>query len=218
MGKKICKRPEFKEKMAAWKIGSSFDNGVELGFDSPYGVTGWGENYVIIQKGKLVANTNGIVSIKEKNKKKQIHLQKLNKLYFPKLKCGPLFFFGKVKADVYSVLTDIYTYQTINCVKSQYNVSVSYQMHLKIKDAAQICERLLVKTNSSYYTEKSVIAVVETLAKQACEKIIPTLSFSPCRLTVNKSSTSKEAVEFAEKFKAYLKADLAAIGYELSFS
>ena len=216
MAKKIYKRPEFKETLAAWKLGSSFEKGVELGFDSPYGVTGWGEHFVIVQKGKLVADTDGIVSISKKNNKTKVKFKKLNRLYFPKLKCSLLS--KKVKADVYSVATDIYTYQTINCTKSQYNVSVAYQMHLKIKDAAEICERLLVKTNSSYYTQKSLISVVEALAKQACEKIIPTLSFAPCRLTVNKTATSKEAVEFAEKFKAYLKLDLAAIGYELIFS
>lgn len=216
MGKKIAKRPEFKEKMAAWKIGSSFDKNVELGFDSPYGVTGWGEHYVIIQKGRLVGVTGGIVNVKEKNKKKIINFEKLNKRFFPKLKCG--LFSSTVKADVYSVATDIYTYQTINCSKLQYSVSVSYQLHLKIKDACQICERLLVKTNSSYYTQKSLISVVDELAKQACDRIIPTLSFSPCRLTVNKSSTSKESTEFAEKFKYALTQDLAAIGYELSFS
>lgn len=215
MGKKICRRPDFKEKMAAWRIGRVFDKGVELGYDSPYGVTGFGDHFVIIQKGKLVGDTKGLIGVKEKNGKKTILLEKLNKKYFPKLKCGLLS--KKVKADVYSVTTDIYTYPTINCSKQNYNLSVSFYAHLTIKDPCQICNRLLEKTKSDRYTEKSLCGVYEELAKQACEQIIPTLSFGPCRLTVNKHATSKESLEVAQKFKYVLTQDFNSLGYNLSF-
>lgn len=217
MGKKICRRPEFKEKMAAWRIGRTFEKGMELGYDSPYGVTGFGDHFVIVQKGKLVGDTSGYIGSKEQKGKKlkKIMLEKLNKKYFPKLRCG--LFSKKIKANIYSVTTNINTYPTINCSKNGYNLSVSFYAHLTIKDAALICDTLLEKTNSDRYTEKSLCAVYEELAYKACEKIIPTLSFGPCRLTVNAYSTSQQALEVAEKFKFILTQDFNSIGYNIKF-
>ena len=215
MGKKICKWPELKEKMAAWKIGSSFPKGTELGFDSPYGIAGWGGNFAIVQKGKLIGFTEGYLGYKQKKGKKIGKYEKLNKRYFPKLKCG--LFSSTVKADVYFVTPKLHTFLSINCAKSGYGVSLALSVNLSVQDAYQVTNRLLEKTNSKYYTEKSMDGVCAELAKNACERIIPTLSFSPCRLTVNKSATSKEATEFLEKFKYVFSQDLAAIGYAVKF-
>ncbi len=205
----VIRKPQTKEPMAAWHIGSTFEKNATFAY---------GHHYLIVQDGKIIGSTIGTIG------KKQV---KLNKKFFKNLKCS--LFSKKVKADIYAFANGFYGSQLGTRIdgffppktREQYRIVASFSSYYVIDDIEKVYRTFIQKPGAYFYTIENMVNVFREISKMELERIAPTFTCPKTTyylMEYNKESKDPGVHEIFNKYKEAMVRQYKEMGYKLSIN
>lgn len=206
----VIRKQETKDYMAIWHIDSTFEK------NSTFNTVGC-DSYVLVQDGKIVGSTTGKTRYKSKT-------VKLNKKFFPELKCG--LFSKKVKVDIFHVehsfnLTSYgigcrVNYDYMKAPGEEYIVECNLSASVMIEDPEKIYKNLIESIGGLFYTTEDLREAFKKFVEHELQEVTHSLTLPAGRYSVTKFYADKpETQEIFKQMKQRLEADFKRMGYKL---
>ncbi len=208
MATKICKQ-QTKDHMAVWHIDSTFEKNSTF--------TTEGSNYyVLVQDGKVVGSTTGSY------KSKPI---KLNKKFFPDLKCG--LFSKNVKVDIFHIASSLHLtpfktgiavkYDYLRAPGEEYIMNCELSARVRVDDPVKVYRSLIEDIGGLFYKTDDLMQAFKIFAERELKEVTHALTLPAGRYGVNRfhKITSEEQQIFAD-IKKRLEDDFKKMGYKLT--
>ena len=183
--------------------------------------------YILVQDEKVIGSTTGKTRYGNKT-------VKLNKKFFPELKCG--LFSKNVDVDIYYIKNhhsfgfskgsrlNIFgsfprnapASQTFSCL------GIDFMVEIRMDDPAKAYETFIVKTKTTYISDKSMRDFYINIGKSVLDEVCKNLSFKPGTPFPNpkteKSLEFPETKELFTKFKTMYENTWKDFGYTAKVS
>ena len=203
------RKPQTKEPMAAWHIGSTFEKNATFAY---------GPHYLIVQDGEIIGSTTGTIG------KKKV---KLNKKFFKNLKCG--LFSKKVKADIYAFTNGFFGSQFGTKIdgffprntREQYRIIGSFSSYFLIDNIEKVYRTFIEKPGALFYTIPNMVNVFSEISKMELDRIAPTFTCPKSTyylMEYNKNSTDPAIHEIFNKYKDAMVRQYKEMGYKISIN
>ena len=204
------RKQQTKDFMAIWHIDSVFEK------NSTFNTAGC-DYYVLVQDGKIVGSTNGKTRYKSKT-------VKLNKKFFPNLKCG--FFSKKVKVDIFHVehsfLLNSYgigcrvKYDYMKAPGQEYITEYDISGSVMVDNPERIYNSLIETTGGLFYTVEDLRAAFKMFAQRELEAVTKSLTLPAGRYSASKyHAGNANDLEVYNLLKQRLEKVFKEMGYKL---
>lgn len=216
----VIKRKTLSEPTFACLLGERFEKNST--FDTSEQLT-----YILVQNGKMIGSTTG----KTQYGNKEV---KLNKKFFPDLKCGlfsknvdvEMFYikhhygFGFSQGQRLSIFGSFP--RNVPADKSFKCLGIDYMVELNMSDPKKAYESFFIKTNTSYITVKSMNNFCIEVGKDVLDVVTKNLSFGPETRFPNLKNENNlqfpETKEIFTKFKELYEKTWKDFGYNAKVS